>query len=63
MLLGLIVVLIGALIYLSPRLPFLEKMPLNIHWHRGPMTLYVPVGFCIIVSVLATILLHFIGRR
>ncbi len=63
MLLGLMVVLIGALIYLSPRLPFLEKIPLNFHWQKGPVTFYVPVELCIIVSVLATILLHFIGRK
>jgi hypothetical protein len=63
MLLGLVIVLIGALIYLSPRLPFLEKIPLNIQWQKGPVTFYFPLGLCIIGSILATILMYFLGRK
>jgi hypothetical protein len=62
-LLGALLLLIGALFYLMPRFPFLEKIPGNIRWQKGPVTVYFPLGTCIVISLLLSLLLHFWSRR
>lgn len=61
--LGAFLLLIGGLIYLAPRIPFLEKMPFNLHWQKGPVTVYFPLGTCILISVLLSLLFHLWSRR
>ena len=62
-LLGLFLILIGGLVYLAPRLPFLQKIPGNLSWQKGSVRVYFPLGTCILVSILLTLLFHFLGRK
>jgi hypothetical protein len=62
-LIGLILIVIGVLMVLGPRLPFLEKIPGNIRWQKGPVTVFFPLGLSIIISIVLTILLNIIGRK
>ena len=62
-LLGALLLLIGALFYLTPRFLFLERIPGNIRWQKGPVTVYFPLGTCIAISLLLSLLLHFWSRR
>ena len=60
---GLLLIVIGILMVLGSRLPFLEKIPGNIRWQKGPVTVYFPLGLSIIASILLTILLNIMGRK
>ncbi len=62
-LLGLLLILIGGLVYLAPRWPFLQKIPGNFSWQKGSVRFYFPLGTCILVSILLTLLFHFLGRK
>jgi hypothetical protein len=61
---GVLLVLVGGLLLIAPRFsPFLEKIPGNIRWHKGPLTVYFPLGLCILISILLSLLIHFWGRK
>ena len=63
---GLALALIGALILLAGRVPFLGwlgRLPGDFVVRRGPVTIYVPLITSIILSVLLTIALNLFLRR
>lgn len=62
-LLGVLIVVIGAIIYLAPRFPILEKLPGNLRWQKGPVTIYFPLGICVLVSVILTLLFQILSRK
>jgi hypothetical protein len=62
-LLGVIIVVIGAILYLAPRFPLLDRLPGNLRWQKGPITVYFPLGVCLAVSMVLTIIFHILGRK
>ena len=63
---GLVLVLIGGLILLAGRVPYLGwlgRLPGDFVWRRGSVTLYVPLLTSILLSVLLTIALNIFLRR
>ena len=62
-LLGVIIVVIGAILYLAPRFQLLDRLPGNLRWQKGPVTIYFPLGVCLAVSVVLTIIFHILGRK
>ncbi len=61
--LGAVAVLVGVLLMLGPRIPWLGRLPGDIVINRGPVTLYFPLMTSIIVSVVVTLLLNLLWRR
>jgi Protein of unknown function (DUF2905) len=61
--LGLGVAAIGVVLLVFGRVPWLGRLPGDIHIHRGNFTFYFPLTTCILVSVLLTLLLWLTGRR
>ncbi len=61
--LGLIVVALGAVLLLVDRVPWIGRLPGDIHLQRGNWTFYFPLGTSILLSVVLTLVLWLIGRR
>ena len=60
---GAVIVLIGAALFLSGRLPWSGRLPGDILIERKNFTFYFPIATSILISILLTILFWFFGRR
>ena len=60
---GAVVVLIGAVLFLSGRIPWVGRLPGDILIERKNFTFYFPLATSILISILLTILFWFFGRR
>ena len=58
--LGLILLVAGNF---SGRLPWLGRLPGDIHIQRGNWSLYFPLATCLVVSIVLTLLFSLFGRR
>jgi DUF2905 family protein len=61
--LGVVVAVVGVVLVLFGRVPWIGRLPGDIHVQRGNWTFYVPLGTSILVSILLTLVLWLIGRR
>lgn len=60
--LGILVVVVGLVLLFADRIPFLGKLPGDFSFKSGSTRIYIPLATCIILSVILTIILNFIGR-
>ena len=61
--LGLLIALAGVVLMLVGRLPWLGRLPGDIHFQRGNFSFYFPLATSLLLSVVLTLLLYIIGRR
>ena len=61
--LGLAIAAVGVLIVLAGRVPWLGRLPGDIHIERGSWSFYFPLTTSILVSIVLSIVLYLIGRR
>ena len=61
--LGLLVALVGVALVLVGRIPWLGRLPGDIHIQRGNWTFYFPLATSLLLSVVLTLVLWLIGRR
>jgi hypothetical protein len=59
-LLGLVLLVAG---HFSGKVPWLGRLPGDIHIESGSWTFYFPLATCLIVSLVLTLLFSFFGRR
>jgi hypothetical protein len=62
LIIGVILVGIGVVLVLVPKIPFLGRLPGDIRFERDGLTVYVPLGTMIVLSVLVSVVLSLIGR-
>ena len=62
-LLGALILGVGVLITLLPKIPFLGKLPGDIFFQKKHFAFYFPVVTCIILSILLTVLLNLFSRK
>jgi hypothetical protein len=60
--LGLATAAVGALMLLGGRLPFLGRLPGDLSWRKGNVTVYVPLMTSVLVSLLLTLVLWLVRR-
>jgi hypothetical protein len=60
--LGIVLVVIGAVFSLAGKLPWLGHLPGDITIQRERFTFYFPLGTCILVSVIISLVLYFFRR-
>jgi len=64
---GLALVILGALFVLlgsyAGKVPWLGRLPGDIHVERGNWSFYFPLGTSILISIVLTILFSLFGRR
>ena len=61
--LGAVFLVLGGLLVLGGKIPFLGRLPGDIVIRRGNWSFYFPLATSILVSVLLTLLLWLFGRR
>ncbi|MFZ8830986.1 MAG: DUF2905 domain-containing protein [Thermodesulfobacteriaceae bacterium] len=62
-LLGVLLVALGLLINFFPKIPYLGKLPGDIHIKRDNFEFFFPLGTSILLSIILTIILNLIFRR
>ncbi len=60
---GLILIGLGAILWLSGKVPGIGRLPGDIVIRKGNFTFYFPVATCIILSILLTIILALFRRH
>ncbi len=60
---GLVIAAVGAVFVFGSRLPLLGHLPGDITVRRDGVTVFIPLGTMVLLSVLASIVLSIIGRR
>jgi hypothetical protein len=62
MLLGAVLLVLGLLLTLFDKLPGLGRLPGDLVYRKGPLTVYVPLATSLLISVLLTLLLALFRR-
>ena len=60
---GLLIAGVGLVLVLGARLPWVGRLPGDIHIQRGNWTFYFPLATSLALSVVLTLILYLIGRR
>ncbi|MBN2057758.1 MAG: DUF2905 domain-containing protein [Candidatus Saganbacteria bacterium] len=60
---GVILVLIGGFFILAAKVPWFGRLPGDIVYRRGGMTLVLPITTMLLVSLVLTLLLNIVWRR
>ena len=61
--LGLMIALAGVLLVVVGRVPWIGRLPGDIHIQRGHWQFYFPLATSIVLSLLLTLLFWLFGRR
>ncbi|HZS00339.1 MAG TPA: DUF2905 family protein [Chloroflexota bacterium] len=59
---GLVVVALGLLLLLGSRVPFLGRLPGDLHWQRDGISVYVPLATSLLLSVVLSVVLTLVFR-
>lgn len=60
---GIAIAVIGILVAFGPKIPYLGKLPGDIHVKRDNFVFYFPLATSIIVSAVLTLILYLISKR
>jgi hypothetical protein len=61
--LGVVLALVGLVLVFVDRVPWIGRLPGDVHVQRGNWTFYFPLGTSIVLSLVLTLVLWLIGRR
>jgi hypothetical protein len=61
--LGLLIAAVGLVILLAGRVPWIGRLPGDIHVQRDGWSFYFPITTAIVVSLVLSLLLYLFGRR
>ncbi len=53
---GAIIILLGILISIAPKVPWIGKLPGDIYIKKKQFSFYFPIATCIVISIILTIL-------
>lgn len=60
---GVVLVLIGGFFILAAKVPWFGRLPGDIVYRRGGMTIFLPITTMILVSLVLTLLMNIVWRR
>jgi hypothetical protein len=60
---GMVIVVLGGLLLLSGKVPWLGRLPGDIFIQKRNFTFYFPLATSIILSLIITVILWLLGRR
>ncbi|MBN1213490.1 MAG: DUF2905 domain-containing protein [candidate division Zixibacteria bacterium] len=60
---GALIIVIGVILLLADRIPFLCKLPGDITFKSGRITVFVPIVTCLVISIILTIIFNLFGRE
>ena len=61
--LGVAVVVVGLVLMVAPSIPWLGKLPGDVHVRGERFTFYFPIVTCLVVSVLLTVIVNLFFRN
>lgn len=61
-LIGIVLVVVGAIFSLAGKLPWLGQLPGDITIQRERFTFYFPLATCIVISIIISLVLYFFRR-
>ena len=61
-LVGLILIIVGGVLLLWPKIPWIGKLPGDIFFKGEKVTFYFPITTCIVISIILTILFSIFRR-
>ena len=61
--LGAVILVTGLVIVAGPRIPILGHLPGDIVIQHDNVTIYIPLGTMLVVSIVVSLILAVIGRR
>lgn len=50
------------MLLLAPKIPWVGRLPGDVLVERNKFTLYIPLGSCLVASLLLSLLLWIVGR-
>jgi hypothetical protein len=60
---GIVMIVVGGVLLLAGKVPWLGRLPGDIHIERENWSIHIPLVTCLIISLLLTLLFSFFGRR
>jgi len=60
---GLLIALAGVVLVLVGRVPWIGRLPGDIHIQRGNFTFYFPLATSLLLSLALTLVFYLLGRR
>ena len=60
---GVLIAVVGVVLVLAGRLPWIGRLPGDVYVQRGNWTFYFPLATSILVSVVLTLVFWLVGRR
>jgi hypothetical protein len=60
---GVVLVGVGLLLVLAPKIPFIGRLPGDIRIERDGLTVFIPIGTMVVLSILISVVLNVIGRN
>ena len=54
---GVLLAAVGVVLLLAPKIPWLGKLPGDFTWQRGNFTFYFPLGTCLLISIILTLII------
>jgi len=59
---GILIVIAGLALLFFDKIPFLGKLPGDIHIRKNSTHIYIPIVSCILISIILTIIFNLFGR-
>ena len=59
---GIVLVVVGLLLSLGGKIPWLGKLPGDFHYKTASFTFYFPLATCVLLSVVLSLLFHLFRR-
>lgn len=63
MYIGVVLVLIGGFFILMGKIPWFGRLPGDLVYRRGGLTIFLPITTMVLVSIALTVLMNIIWRR
>lgn len=61
-LIGILLLVLGIILSLGPKIPYVGKLPGDLYIQRGRFTFYFPLATCLVLSLVFTLVLYLFRR-
>jgi hypothetical protein len=61
-LVGILLLVLGIIFSLGPKIPYVGKLPGDLYIQRGRFTFYFPLATCLVLSLVFTLVLYLFRR-
>ncbi|MFH2011398.1 MAG: DUF2905 domain-containing protein [Pseudomonadota bacterium] len=59
---GILIVILGLVLFFIPKIPWIGRLPGNIYIKRNSVSFYFPITTCIVISILFTLFFYLFRR-